>query len=74
MGRRAVDVPVLPLAHRRAEAAAACGVSVEVFDLHIRAHIPAVRLGGVVVYPVAGITAWPTSNSGVIADDIRRAA
>jgi hypothetical protein len=64
------------LALRRAQAAAACGVSVEVFDAEIRPHVPAKRLGGkVVIYPVAGLAAF-LAEATAIADDLseRRAS
>lgn len=41
------------LALRRAEAAAALGVSLETFDQRIRPHVEAVRVGTVTIYPVA---------------------
>ncbi len=58
MGRRHVDVPVIALALRRAEAAAALGLSVETFDEHVRPDLPVVRIGGVVAYPVRGLHSW----------------
>ena len=66
MSRQRVTVPVPALALRRAEAAASVGVSVEVFDRHVRPHVPATRIGGVVVYPVAGLTAWLQHNTSTI--------
>lgn len=74
MGRRLVEVPVPALALRRAEAAAALGVSVEVFDVHVRPYVPCVRMSGVTTYPVAGLTVWLAENGQIIADDLRRAA
>jgi len=71
MSRRHVDVPVPALALRRAEAAAALGVSVEHFDQHVRPHVPAARLGGVTVYPVAGLQAWLHRNAHAIAEDLQ---
>lgn len=81
VSRVKVDVPVQALAYRRAEAAAALGMSVEVFDVHVRPHVPAVRLGGlpgtasakqrgVVVYPVAGLHDWLARNGAVVAEDL----
>lgn len=71
MGRRLVELaPVQPLALRRDEAAAALGVSVETFDLHVRPYVPAVRLGALVTYPVAGLAAWLDRNATAIADDL----
>jgi hypothetical protein len=55
VSRPRVDVPVPALALRRPHAAAALGVSLEVFDAHVRPHIDAVRVGGVVVYPVESL-------------------
>ena len=55
MSRQRLDVPVPALALRRSQAAAALGVSLEVFDAHVRPHIEAVRVGGVVVYPVEAL-------------------
>jgi hypothetical protein len=55
MSRPRIDVPVPALALRRPQAAAALGVSLEVFDAHVRPHIDAVRVGGVVVYPVESL-------------------
>jgi hypothetical protein len=55
MTRPRVDVPVPALALRRPHAAAALGVSLEVFDAHVRPHIDSVRVGGVVVYPVEAL-------------------
>ena len=52
MSRPHVDVTVPALALRRAEAAAAIGVSLETFDAHVRPNLPAAQLGGVTVYPV----------------------
>jgi hypothetical protein len=69
MSRPRIDVSVPALALRRAEAAAACGVSLESFDLHVRPHVPAKRLGGVVVYPVDGLQRFLAQASS-IADDL----
>lgn len=74
MGRVRVDVPVPALALRRAEAAAACGVSVETFDEHVRPHVPVCRLGGVTVYPVAALNQFLAKQGHAVADDLRRAA
>lgn len=79
MARRHVDLaPVTALAHRRDEAAACLGVSVEVFDV-IRPHLPAVRIGSVVVYPVAGLQSYlerhaATPTADLNANRKRRAA
>ena len=62
------DIPALAL--RRAQAAAACGVSVEVFDAEIRPYVPAKRLGGkVVVYPTAGLERF-LADSTAMADEL----
>lgn len=74
MGRVHIDVNVPALALRRAEAAAACSVSVETFDEHIRPNVPTCRLGGVTVYPVAGLQDFLTRNGGAVVTDLRRAA
>lgn len=58
MGRRHVDVPVPALALRRAEAAAALGLSVETFDAHVRPDLPVVRVSGVITYPLSGLQQW----------------
>jgi len=58
MGRRHVEVPVPALALRRAESAAALGVSVETFDQHVRPELPVIRVAGVTAYPVSGLQAW----------------
>lgn len=70
MGRVHPIVSVPALALRRAEAAAALGISVETFDTHVRPYVPAVRPGGVTAYPVAGLMAWLDANAHVISDDI----
>lgn len=58
MGRVHIQPPVPALALRRPEAAAALGVSVEIFDELVRPNVPVVRLRGVTVYPLAGLHAW----------------
>ncbi|MGI8624511.1 MAG: hypothetical protein ACR2NB_13760 [Solirubrobacteraceae bacterium] len=75
MGRRHVEVVVPPLALRRAEAAAALGLSVETFDDHVRPALPVVRISGVVVYPLSGLQAWLARHEERPAGDrVRRAA
>ena len=74
MSRPHVSVAVPALALRRAEAAAALGVSLETFDAHVRPHGPVNRIGGVQVYPVAGLTAWLETHATSMIDDLRRAA
>jgi hypothetical protein len=60
---------------RRAEAAASLGISVEIFDAQVRPFVPAKRLGGVVVYPIAGLERV-LADATSIADDLseRRAS
>jgi hypothetical protein len=53
MSRPRVEVAVPALALRRSAAAAACGVSLETFDEHIRPHLAAVHVGTVTLYPRA---------------------
>ena len=75
MSRPKLDVPVPALALRRAEAAAALGVSLETFDAHVRPHLPVARVGGVSVYPVAALAAWLTSQATApVEDNLRRVA
>ncbi len=67
------EIPALAL--RRAQAAAACGVSVEVFDAEIRPHVPAKRFGGkVVIYPVAGLAAFLAEATAIVDDLTERRA
>ena len=70
MSRRRVDVPTPALALRRAEAAAALGLSVDLFDVHVRPHVPAARVAGVTTYPVAGLQAWLEQHSTTITEDL----
>lgn len=51
-----LDVPRLAL--RKTEAAAALGLSDESFDRYVRPSLPAVELGSLRLYPVAGLAAW----------------
>lgn len=74
MGRRSVEVPVPAIALRRAEAAAALGLSVEGFDEHVRPHVPAIRAGSVVTYTVRGLLEWTARNEHVVSDNLKRAA
>jgi len=55
VSRPHVDVAVPALALRRAEAAAALGVSLETFDRWVRPHLAVVDLGKVTVYPVVDL-------------------
>jgi hypothetical protein len=69
MSRPHIGIAVPPLALRRAEAAAACGVPLETFDTHIRPFIPAKRSGWNVVHPTAGLEKF-LANSSAIIDDL----
>jgi hypothetical protein len=71
MARKHIEIDPPALALRRAEAAAALGLSVETFDQHVRPHVPAVRLGGVVIYPVAGLVKWLDREQSVISEEVR---
>jgi hypothetical protein len=73
MGRVHVDVAIPALALRRAQAAEALGISVEVFDKHVRSEVPAVRVGGVVTYPVAGLQRWLEKNAARVLDQKKAA-
>lgn len=68
MSRPRIEPPVPALALRRAEAAAACGVSQDTFDEHVRPYVPAKRIGGVVVYPVAGLSKFLTDATSITED------
>jgi hypothetical protein len=68
MSRPRVAVSVPALALRRAEAAAACGVSLETFDQHVRPHIPAKRIGGVTVYPVSSLNDFLMTATSILED------
>jgi hypothetical protein len=63
VSRPHVEVAVPALALRRAQAAAALGVSLEVFDRHVRPHVAAAQVGGVLVYPVAELQRFLTESS-----------
>jgi hypothetical protein len=66
------DIPALAL--RRAQAAAACGVSLEVFDEQVRPFVPAKRLGGVTVYPVAALERFLADATAIVDDLTERRA
>jgi hypothetical protein len=74
VSRPRIDVRVPALALRRAEAAAALGVSLELFDEHVRPYVPAGRLGSVTVYPVAGLAAWLDGQASAPITELRRTA
>jgi hypothetical protein len=61
------EIPALAL--RRAQAAAACNVSLEIFDAEVRPFVPAKRLGGVTVYPTAALERF-LADATSIADDL----
>jgi hypothetical protein len=65
--------PNLTLALRREAAAAAIGVSEEVFDKHVRPSLPTVRLGSVRVYPVAALERWLLEHADAPTDELERA-
>jgi hypothetical protein len=67
VSRPRVDVAVPALALRRAEAAAALGVSLETFDAHIRPHIAAVQIGTVVVYPRTELERFLNEHAQIVA-------
>ena len=69
MSRPRVEVAVPALALRRAEAAAALGVSLETFDAHVRPQLAAVQVGGVVVYPRAELERFLGQNARGTARD-----
>jgi hypothetical protein len=62
VSRPRVEVPVPALALRRAQAAAAIGVSLETFDQHVRPQVAAVRIGGVETYPVLELQRFLTEQ------------
>jgi len=58
------------LALRRAEAAAALGVSLDSFDRHVRPHLRVLRLGSVRLYPVSEIERWLAEGASSPAEDV----
>ena len=62
-GKTVARVPRLAL--RRPEAAAALGISEEVFDESVRPFVPVVRRGRVAMYPTAGLLAWLNEQAEV---------
>jgi hypothetical protein len=69
------DRPPPPrLALRRAEAAAALGISDDLFDAHVRHELPVVRINSVRIYPVAAIEAWLAANASAPIQDVGGAA
>jgi hypothetical protein len=73
MSRPQLTAEIPALALRRAQAAAACGVSTEVFDAQIRPFVPAKRLGGVTVYPTAGLEQFLADATSIVDDLSERA-
>jgi len=69
MSRPLIEIQTPALALRRAQAAAACGVSTEVFDAQVRPFVAAKRLGGVTVYPTAALERF-LADATSIADDL----
>ena len=69
MSRPQLTAEIPALALRRAQAAAACGVSLEVFDREVRPFVPVKRLGGVTVYPTAALEQF-LADATSIADDL----
>ena len=69
MSRPQLTAEIPALALRRAEAAASLGISVETFDSQVRPFVPAKRLGGVTVYPTAGLERF-LAEATSIADDL----
>jgi len=74
MSRPLIEVPTPALALRRAEAAASLGISVETFDSQVRPFVPVKRLGGVTVYPVAGLAEFLSTATSIAADLSERAS
>ena len=74
MSRPHVAVAVPALALRRADAAAACGVSVEVFDREVRPYVAVKRLGGVCVYPTSALERFLLADASSIFDDLNGTA
>jgi len=72
MSRPALTVPTPALALRRAQAAAAVGVSLETFDREVRPFVAAKRLGSVTVYPVAALERF-LADATSINDDLKEA-
>ncbi|MDP9347244.1 MAG: hypothetical protein M3P44_16330 [Actinomycetota bacterium] len=72
MSRPRIDVAVPPLGLRRAEAAAAIGISIETFDEYVRPHLPVARVGSIRVYPVAALNAWLQAEATSPIDDLAR--
>lgn len=69
-----LPLPVPVLALRKADAAAAIGVSDETFDKHVRPSLPVVRLGGVRVYPVEDLQEWLRAHAEAPTDELARLA
>jgi hypothetical protein len=63
VSRPKVDVAVPAIALRRAEAAAALGISLELFDREVRARVASMQIGSVTVYPVEELRAYLSLNA-----------
>jgi len=61
--KRHERAPVVPLAHPRADAAAALGVSDDFFDKHVRPELRAVYVGSLRLFPVSELQRWLNDNS-----------
>jgi len=72
VSRQHIDAAVPALALRRAQAAAALGMSVDTFDQHVRPYVPAARIGGVVVYRTADLDSWLAEQATSPIDDVAR--
>jgi hypothetical protein len=64
------DPPSVAL--RREDAAAALGVSTEIFDKHVRPTLPCVRLGSLRLYPVAALQEWVLEHAEAPTDELER--
>ena len=62
------------VALRRGDVLEALGVSEEIFDRHVRPHLPVVRLGTVRLYPLAAIEAFLAQRATAPIDDVERKA
>ncbi len=65
MSRPHPEVTIPALALRRADAAAALGVSLETFDAHIRPQLAAVKTGSVITYPTTELQRFLAENMAV---------
>jgi hypothetical protein len=63
VSRPRVEVAVPALALRRAEAAAALGLSVDTFDRHVRPQLRVLYVGDLRLWPVEELTRWLRENA-----------